>query len=162
MNPCSCGYHGAEDGVRECRCAPGQLIRYRGRVSGPVLDRIDLHIHVSGVPPTALLGPPIPDERIRARTARVASARDAQRIRYRDLDGVECNADLAGGNVMRRIPMDGGSKGVLTAAANALGLSSRACHRILRVARTIADLEGEPRVSEPAVMEAIQYRKPSF
>jgi magnesium chelatase family protein len=136
-----------------------KIARYRTRISGPLMDRIDLQVHVRTVSPADLLARVEPRATVAERAARVGRARTVQRLRYRDLDGVECNADLQGGLLDGRIQLDPKARESLTAAATALGFSARACHRILRVARTISDLDGDARVSEPAVLEAAQYRK---
>jgi magnesium chelatase family protein len=159
MNPCPCGYAGSDALGQECRCDPMKIARYRTRISGPLMDRIDLQVHVRTVSPADLLARVEPRATVAERAARVGRARTVQRLRYRDLDGVECNADLQGGLLDGRIQLDPKARESLTAAATALGFSARACHRILRVARTISDLDGDARVSEPAVLEAAQYRK---
>jgi magnesium chelatase family protein len=159
MNPCPCGYGGSDGSGQACRCDPVRIARYRSRVSGPLMDRIDLQVHVRPVSPADLFMPIGPGPDIAERARRVDGARTLQRRRYGDLDGVECNADLQGGLLDERIGMGPDARESLTAAATALGFSARACHRIMRVARTISDLDGEERVSEPAVLEAAQYRK---
>ena len=151
MNPCPCGHLG--DRVRRCRCTSHELVRYRRRISGPLLDRIDLHVDVPPVAPALLAGTapaqPTSDE-VRARVAR-ARARQVER-------GGPWNARLRGGSLRRHCALDATGQELLHAAAEKLGLSARAHDKVLRVARTIADLEGAERVRAPHVAEAIQYR----
>jgi magnesium chelatase family protein len=151
MNPCECGWLGDPSG--QCRCAPPQVARYRARVSGPLLDRIDLHLEVPRVP-VGLLG----DDELRGEPsatirARVEAARARQRAR-----GPWLNAQLPPRDVRRICPLDVRGRQLLEAASERLGLSARAYTRIVRVARTIADLASEPRITTSHLAEAIQYR----
>jgi magnesium chelatase family protein len=149
MNPCPCGHHGG--GPRRCRCTAHELVTYRRRISGPLLDRIDLHVDVPAVSP-ALLG-----EAGRETTAtvreRIVRARAAQARR-----GPGANARLRGGALRRFCAPDDAGRRVLHAAVERLGLSARAHDKVLRVARTVADLEGSEAVRAEHVAEAIQYR----
>jgi magnesium chelatase family protein len=149
MNPCECGWLG--DPSDRCRCTPPVVARYRARVSGPLLDRIDLHVDVPRVPIGALGDEPggEPSAAIRGR---VRAARERQRARG------ALNAHVAGREVRRICAIDKGGRRLLEAASERLGLSARAYTRILRVARTIADLAGDERITTAHLAEAIQYR----
>jgi magnesium chelatase family protein len=148
MNPCPCGFYG--DRVRACLCGDGALARYRGRVSGPLLDRIDLHVEVPAVPFDRLgTGGGEASEAVRER---VAAARERQRRRG------TWNARLRGTSLRRACALEAEGREVLARAARRLGITARAHDRILRMARTIADLEGAERVAAPHLLEAIHYR----
>ncbi len=149
MNPCPCGYHG--DRARRCRCTAHELVKYRRHVSGPLLDRIDLHVDVPAVAP-ALLGTGGGTPSAEAR-ARVVRARAAQSSR-----GARVNARLRGAALRRTCALDDEGRRLLQAAVERLGLSARAHDKVLRVARTIADLEGVDGLRAAHVAEAIQYR----
>jgi len=155
MNPCPCGHHG--DGEGRCVCHFGQVERYRARVSGPLLDRIDLHVHVPAIKPTDLGGatPAEPSARIRER---VVAARQRQLARFRDRPGIFANSQMGVREVEEFCRPDPAGEALLRSAFQALGLSARAYHRVLRLARTIADLEGAEELSAKHVAEAIQYR----
>jgi magnesium chelatase family protein len=149
MNPCPCGHHG--DRVRRCRCTAHELMKYRRRVSGPLLDRIDLHVDVPAVAPALLgTGGGAPSAEVRARVLR---ARDAQAAR-----GPRANARLRGALLRRACAPDDAGRRLLQTAVERLGLSARAHDKVLKVARTIADLEGTEAVRAVHVAEAIQYR----
>jgi magnesium chelatase family protein len=154
-NPCPCGYLG--DTTRDCTCPPGAVQRYRGRLSGPLLDRLDLQVVVPAVPWRQLTA----DRRGEASAivaARVAAARELQRDRYGD-GGPRCNADLGPAELRLFAEPPAEAKQMLERASRALGLSARAYHRVLRVARTIADLAGSETLSAAHVAEAIAYRQ---
>ena len=153
-NPCPCGWYGS--GVRDCRCDDGVIARYMQRVSGPLLDRIDLHLDVRPVPFSDLDGSPSATASGEAR-ARVADARAVQHERL-EAHGVRTNAAIPAGLVHRIVRPTPAARGLLRSAAERLGLSARGAHRALRVARTIADLAGEERVEEAAMAEAVAYR----
>jgi len=155
MNPCPCGYHG--DPAHACRCGPLDVERYRSRVSGPLLDRIDIHLEVPTVPYADLvgLGTAEPSAVIRARVER---ARAVQRQRFRGHRGVHANAHMSARDLRRWCAVSEPVEGLLRNAVNRLGLSARAYHRVLKIARTIADLDGAGAIEPSHVSEAIQYR----
>lgn len=151
MNPCPCGFLGHHNG--RCRCTPDQVARYRGRISGPLLDRIDLQIEVPALPETDLLGQTASEASETVR-GRVSAARNLAQLRQQ-----KPNAQLASREIDRYCVPDDKGATLLKQAIARLGLSARAYHRILRVARTIADLAGEEIVTGGHVAEAIQYRR---
>ena len=151
MNPCPCGYLGHSNG--KCRCTPDQVSRYRGRLSGPLLDRIDLMIEVPAVNETALRNT-APGESSAAVRARVVAARQRQLARQ----GCS-NAQLAPQAIDVHCPPDAAGAALLSQAMARLNLSARAYHRILKVARSIADLADEVQIRSPHIAEAIQYRR---
>jgi magnesium chelatase family protein len=153
MNPCPCGHAG--DPSHACVCAAADIIRYRSRLSGPLADRIDMHVTVPALA-LARLSAHEDAERSVAIRARVERARDLQRSRYRDEHG--CNARAPGRWLETHGAIAPDARRLLAAAGERLHLSARAYHRVLRVARTIADLDGESRVGEAQVSEAIGYR----
>ncbi len=154
MNPCPCGYYG--DRRRECLCSPNQIRRYRSRLSGPLLDRMDIHIEVPAVP-VHELGEGRVHEPSSAIRGRVAAARLRQAARYRQ-EKVYCNAHLKPRHLKKYCPLDEAGRKLLEQALSNLGLSARAYGRILRVARTIADLADSERIEPRHLAEAIQYR----
>jgi len=153
-NPCPCGYLGHP--TRPCVCAPGAIERYRQRLSGPLLDRIDLHVWVDPVSPGALARAH-PGEASAAVRARVEAARERQRTRYAH-QGIQCNAQLQGDQVRAAAQPTAEALAVLERTLAKLGLSARAWARILKVARTVADLDGDARVDAPHVLEALAWR----
>jgi len=155
MNPCPCGYLG--DGAGACRCTPPLVDRYRARVSGPLLDRIDLHVEVPRVPVAALADDAPSEEPSAAVRARVEAARARQRRRLGPRT-IPLNAHIPGREVRRLCHIGPAGRRLLEAASERLGLSARAYTRILRVARTIADLAGEDEITTSHLAEAIQYR----
>ena len=155
MNPCPCGFAG--DPKRACRCSEPQIRRYRARVSGPLLDRIDLHVEVPAVA-YGELADKAEGESSAAIRARVLACRARQAARYAALPGIRCNADLPAGRLQRFCPLEPAAEAVLRAAMDELGLTARAYSRILRVARTIADLAGAEAIAREHLFEAIQYR----
>jgi magnesium chelatase family protein len=154
MNPCPCGYYG--DRTRECRCSPHQVRRYRARLSGPLLDRLDIHLDVPPVP-VRELGGDGRQESSAAIRARVTAARERQTARYRN-ERVYCNAQLKPRHIKKYCAIGTPAKELLEQAMTRLGLSARAYGRILRVARTIADLSDSTAIEPAHVAEAIQYR----
>lgn len=152
MNPCPCGYAGDPSG--RCACTPDAVRRYRARVSGPMLDRIDLQVSVPRVPLSELSGEGPSGEASAVVRLRVIAARERQMQRAR-----KPNAALSNREVLRDCALDANDRTLLERALDKLGLSARAYHRILRVARTIADIEASECITTPHLMEAIQYRR---
>ena len=157
MNPCPCGHLG--DPARECRCTPPKVAQYRSRLSGPLLDRIDIHCEVPAVrfKELAAADGGAGGEGTAEVRARVDGARKAQALRYRSA-GIFSNSALTSKLLRRFCGLDGEGARLLETAVERLGLSARAYDRILKVARTIADLEGEERIRAHHVAEAVQYR----
>src|SRR5437870_6579667 len=155
MNPCVCGWLG--DASDQCRCTPPLIDRYRARVSGPLLDRIDLHVEMPRVAVASLAEDAPGGEASPTIRARVVAARARQQARLTRL-GVAVNAHVPGREVRRLCRIDARGRRLLEAASDRLGLSARAYTRILRVARTIADLAGEDEITTSHLAEAIQYR----
>ena len=151
MNPCPCGWLGHPAG--KCRCTPDQVARYRGRLSGPLLDRIDLQVEVPALPHEDLLNASAGEASTRVRD-RVIAAHRRQLARQ----GMS-NARLTAKEVERHCRTDGEGEALLKQAIARLNLSARAFHRILRVARTIADLEGRETIAAGQIAEAVQYRR---
>ena len=155
MNPCPCGYQG--DPKRQCQCSPLQVQRYRARISGPLMDRIDIHVEVPAVRFQDLSGM-AQGETSDAIRERVMRARAVQHARFRDHSRATCNAAMRSQDVQRYCAPEPDAQELLKMAINDLNFSARAYERILKVARTIADIEGSERVGAPHVAEAIQYR----
>ena len=155
MNPCPCGYYG--DPTHHCVCTPGQIKRYMNKISGPLLDRIDIHCEVTVVPFKELtqMQPGEPSSVIRER---VIKARQIQEIRFKDYQGVHCNAQMSERMINQFAQPDEQSLDMLRMAMERLSLSARAYSRILKVARTIADLECSEKVQAQHIAEAIGYR----
>jgi len=154
MNPCPCGYYG--DPQHECSCTIFQIQRYRSRVSGPLLDRIDIHIEVPAVRYRDLVNQQ-EGESSRQIMERVKGAREIQNERFRGKK-VFCNARMTSKHLKKYCQIDQKGNRLLEMAMAKFGLSARAYTRILKVARTIADLEGTETISPHHLSEAIQYR----
>lgn len=154
MNPCPCGYFGHPS--RECSCSAGAVSRYLSRVSGPLLDRLDLHVEVAPVEYQNLVSAQ-QEESSSAIRLRVNQARKLQQERYRSI-GISCNAKLPAPAVNKFCPMDDSASALLSRAFETMGLSARAYDRILKVSRTIADLDGAEVISRRHIAEAVQYR----
>ncbi len=154
MNPCPCGYYG--DPVKQCTCSPSIVIRYQKRISGPLLDRIDIHVEVPRVEYDKLASD-TPLENSESIRARVEIARERQRRRFAGTR-LTCNADMGPAEIREYCPLDEAGRSLLRSAMYQLQMSARAFHRILKLARTIADLAGEERITTSHLAEAIQYR----
>jgi magnesium chelatase family protein len=159
MNPCPCGFLG--DKVKDCKCSPMQVQRYRSQLSGPLLDRIDMHVEV----------PPVPVQEISSRNAgepsaaireRVNRARRLQQARFAKISSVTCNARMSPRQIEAFCPLDAAGSSLLKSALERLGLSARAYHRIIKIARTIADLAEAGQISSAHVAEAVQYRRQQY
>jgi magnesium chelatase family protein len=155
MNPCPCGHYGSV--AQPCRCGPLEVERYRSRVSGPLLDRIDIHLEVPSVGYRELVGA-APEETSAVTRGRVERARAVQRERFRRRPGVHANAHMSSRDLRHFCRLAPEVEALLREAVNRLALSARAYHRILRIARTIADLEEAADLTTAHVGEAIQYR----
>jgi magnesium chelatase family protein len=155
MNPCPCGYLG--DGTDRCLCDDRLVARYQGRVSGPLMDRIDVHVHVPAVDVESLRRFDFGESSAAVR-ARVHDARQRQRRRLRRVPGVDVNGEMGPTEVRRFCRGGPGVDRLVTDAVTQLGLSARGYHRVLRLARSVADLAGSDAVRQEDVAEALQYR----
>jgi magnesium chelatase family protein len=155
MNPCPCGYFG--DSRHQCTCAPGQIHRYRHKVSGPLLDRIDIHIEVPSVPYKEL-SHECSGEKSEDIRKRVVAARDIQLERFRNDRRIYSNGQMKTRHIKKYCTLSQDAQALLDAAMQKLGLSARAYTRILKLSRTIADLEASEDIRSHHVSEAIQYR----
>ncbi len=155
MNPCPCGYYNHPE--KECVCAAGTVQKYLNRISGPLLDRIDIHVEVTPVPFRELSQDRLSESSAVIRQ-RVIDARALQSARYADENGVHCNAQMSSKLIQQYCALTSDGKLLLKNAMERLGLSARAYDRILKVSRTIADLAASPEILTAHVAEAIQYR----
>ncbi len=155
MNPCPCGYYNHP--TKDCVCAPGMVAKYLNKISGPLLDRIDIHLEVVPVP-FKKLSEQTPTEPSTAIRDRVIRAREIQSHRFQENEDVFCNAQMSSRMIRQYVELDETSSTLLKNAMEKLGLSARAYDRILKVSRTIADLEGSNKVESHHLSEAIQYR----
>lgn len=155
MNPCPCGYYNHPE--KECVCTPGNIHRYMNKISGPLLDRIDIHIEVVPVSYDELsdVQPSESSETIRER---VIKSRERQAARFEPHDNIYCNAQMHSKMIRKYCEIDSAGKNLLKKAMENLGLSARAYDRILKVSRTIADLEGDENIQAHHLAEAINYR----
>jgi magnesium chelatase family protein len=155
MNPCPCGYHG--DPTHECTCSRSMIERYQKRISGPMMDRIDIHVEVPHVEYEKLtdrrLGEPSANVR-----ERVEAARERQRARFQGTD-LYCNADMGPAEVRKHCTLDDAGRTLIKAAMRQLGLSARGYHRVLKLSRTIADLASSGEIRSEHLAEALQYRR---
>ncbi len=154
MNPCPCGYYG--DPVKECTCSMSAIARYQHRISGPLLDRIDIHIEVPRIDYAKLSDKRL-GESSAAIQARVEEARQRQRKRFSE-SGLSCNADMRPQHIRKYCTLTEDGNRLLRSAMTQMQLSARAYHRVLKLARTIADLAGEETITPQHLAEALQYR----
>jgi magnesium chelatase family protein len=155
MNPCPCGYHNHPE--KDCVCGPGVVQRYLNKISGPLLDRIDLHVEVTPVSYNELTND-VPAEGSKEIRSRVEKARNVQLKRYKNKEGMHCNAQMSKQEMQTFCRIDENGNAILKTAMDRLGLSARAYDRIIKVARTIADLEGSETIGSQHLAEAINYR----
>ena len=156
MNPCPCGYYG--DPVKPCTCSNMVVTKYQKRISGPLLDRIDIHVEVPRVEYEKLSDVCFGESSATVRS-RVEAARERQRARFNESAGhINCNADMRPAEVRKFCVLDETGRSLMQAAMNQLQLSARAYHRVLKLARTIADLAGSDGIQAPHLAEALQYR----
>jgi magnesium chelatase family protein len=151
MNPCPCGHHGSR--VHACRCSPDQVARYQGKLSGPLLDRIDLHVEVPALGADELMHAPAGETSADLRT-RCAAARERALARQG-----KANCALQGRELEAHAALPAAAQQFLRTAAARLGWSARSTHRVVKVARTIADLAGERGIGVAHLAEAVQYRR---
>ena len=156
MNPCPCGYYNHPE--KECTCSPGAVKRYLNRLSGPLLDRIDLHIEVVPVPVKELRSPQTKPTSSAQLREQVLKAREIQTKRFKDYQGIYSNAQMSPRLIRKFCNLTDSASRLLENAIEQLGLSARAHDRILRVARTIADMESSNEINATHIAEAIQYR----
>jgi magnesium chelatase family protein len=151
---CKCGFHG--DPFHQCLCTPHKIQTYRSKVSGPLLDRIDIHVEVPAIKFNEISSD-TPGEASSVIRERVTRARAIQQERFNG-DGIHANAQMKPRHLRKYCKIDADCQNLMEAAMNRLGLSARAYNRVLKVARTIADIEGSEKISSEHVSEAIQYR----
>jgi magnesium chelatase family protein len=154
MNPCPCGFNG--DPIRQCTCSSGTIERYQRKISGPLLDRIDIHVQVPRVE-IEKLSDKRQAELSSAIRERVMTARERQTARFNG-SAMLTNADMGPREISSFVPLDPAGEAILARAVQQLHLSARAYHRILKLARTVADLEGCEAVTANHLAEALQYR----
>jgi magnesium chelatase family protein len=154
MNPCPCGYHG--DPTHNCTCSPSMVTRYQKRISGPLLDRFDIHIEVPRVNYEKLTADRLGETSDTVRS-RVVAARDRQADRFIGT-ALICNADMTAAHIREFCIVDEAGKSLMKAAMQQLGMSARSFHRVLKLARTIADLADSEQIQSAHLAEALQYR----
>lgn len=155
MNPCPCGYY--THPTKECTCSPAQVQRYLGRISGPMLDRIDLQVEIQPVPFKELQAAPAGESSAEIRR-RVIDARHIQQERYKEFPGIHCNAQMDSRMITRWATPCSGAMRILEQTMTRFDMSARAYDRILKVARTIADLDSSPVITDRHMREAVSYR----
>ncbi len=155
MNPCPCGFYNHPE--KDCVCGPGVVQKYLNKISGPLLDRIDIHVEVTPVPFSELSKERI-SEKSECVRARVVKARDIQAERFKDAENVYCNSQMSAKQLRTICKLSNECNSLLKVAVERIGLSARAYDRILKVARTIADLGGSENIESEHIAEAIQYR----
>jgi len=153
-NPCPCGFRGSKK--KQCSCLPGQVNKYQKKISGPILDRIDLHIEVAEVSVDKMTGEFRAESSIQIQK-RVEKAREIQLDRYKD-SKVTCNAELTTKMVKKYCVLDDKVQTLLIKAASSLSLSARSYYKVIKIGRTVADLEGERQIRAEHIAEALQYR----
>ncbi len=159
LNPCPCGHYG--DQYHECICTPTQVQRYRGRLSSPLLDRIDIHIDAPAVEADKLNDSKSGEASAEIKK-RVNLARGVQYKRYKVTDGIHCNAQMTAKHINHFCEIDQRARDLIRSAIENIGLSARGVNRVLKIARTIADLNTKHDVATEHVAEAIQYRRPQY
>ena len=155
MNPCPCGHYGSK--THECRCTPNDIRKYLSRISGPLLDRIDMHIEVTPVEASELQSTTEEESSARIR-ARVERARERQRRRFKEVEGVHTNAGMNSAMLRAYCSLDAASERLLGQAMERLAFSARAYDRVLKLARTIADLADRDEIIPSDIAEALAYR----
>ena len=156
MNPCPCGHAGASDGVHKCTCTPQEIKRYTGKISGPLLDRIDIHIRVPQVEYKDLSSRSKAESSASIRK-RVVAARNIQSERFRGL-GIFTNSQMNHAMLKEQCPLGAEAQSLLETAFRKMGLSARSYDRIIKVSRTIADLDGAKDIGAKHIGEAVQLR----
>jgi len=155
-NPCPCGYFG--DTKRPCTCLPGMISRYQKRISGPILDRIDMHVDVASVETQKLVDDKGQNRETSSQIQkRVQRAREMQIKRF-DKFGIKSNAEMSTRDVKKFCDLDESSKAIMLSAAATMNLTARSYFKVIKIARTVADLAGEEKISTGHIAEALQYR----
>lgn len=155
QNPCPCGY--LTDPEKRCSCAPGQVMRYQKKISGPILDRIDLHIEVPRQKYEKLAGEKVAEESSSVRI-RVKQAREIQEVRFKPHKNIKTNSEMGSAEIKVLAKFEPGAEKILALAVDSMKLSARSFHKIIKIARTIADLAGSDKILEEHLAEALQYR----
>jgi magnesium chelatase family protein len=158
LNPCPCGYFG--DTARQCSCAPYQILKYQKKMSGPILDRIDIHIDVPSVKTEKIIANDTPGESSHSIRARVIEARERQRLRYQSSSTVT-NSEMSTKEIKTLANLTTEAIEIAKQAMDKLSLSARGYHKVIKVARTIADLDASQEISREHILEALQYRPKS-